>query len=130
MTKGNQAAFPSITVLCGDRERNFCLNHYAFCAIEEHMIEQTGNKEYNVYNDFDWDSLNASKMAVVLWAGFASDAMKDKTPWTVELAKVNIEFVGMTQCGALIQESLERAVPMKDATEDVSKKKITNKKRR
>jgi hypothetical protein len=101
-------AFPSIKVQCRDRVREFCLNVGAFCALEKYMEEQTGNSEYSAATDFPWDSTKMETVALMLWAGFYEDAKKDKTPWTLDLAKSNIDFITISQVRGLIQASLAR----------------------
>jgi len=100
--------FPAIKVQCRDRVREFCLNVGAFCALEKYMEAETGNPEYSAATDFNWNSTKLENVALILWAGFYEDAKKDKTPWTLDLAKSNIDFITISQVRGLIQASLAR----------------------
>ena len=116
----NKQALAQIQVECSDRARTFALNNEAFCVLEEHFQKETKNESYNIYTDFPWDSnINAKNMNLVMWAGFFTDAKKDKELWTVEKAKEVVDFLSVHKCGALINEAVERALKIKD---DVKKK--------
>lgn len=101
-------SYPEILIDCADRTRKFCFNLAALMAIEKHMIEKTGNEKFSALRDFDWNNETASNLAILVWAGFSSDADTDKEPWTIAKAAAVVELVGLTAIKGVIVESLSR----------------------
>lgn len=108
-------AFPEITVICRDGERNFCLDYGAFECMEKHLLslpENKNKKSINVFRDFDWDlDTNMTNLKVVIWAGFQTDARLTKRPISLDDISSTIDLVGMAQCLNLAQEAMLRCMP-------------------
>lgn len=116
MSNGN-IAVPQFAIECMDRRRVFCLDLRAFRSMEVLLAEETGNPEYSVYEDFNWYSRRITDIALVIWAGFLTDAKKDKDPvtdneipWTIEKAEGVIDFIGMIEATEAIQKSISRVL--------------------
>jgi len=122
-------AFPEMTIQCEDRARKFCLNLGAFRLIEEYMSEKTGNENYSVFDDFNWTTGRLNEISLILWAGLATDASKDKEKWTIEKAESVITLIGLTQAKDVIAESLSRVLSKEQIEAQVkqAQKKSDNK---
>ena len=52
----SQQAFPEIEITTRDGKRSFCLNLGGFRALEEYMTHRTGDEEYSLIHEFDFNS--------------------------------------------------------------------------
>jgi hypothetical protein len=102
------AAFPSIVIQCKDRPREFCLNYGAFRALEELLAKETGNKDFDVTRDFDWFSTRISNQVYVMWAGFVTDALNDKEPWTLKKAEEMLSIFSGREVEGIIRQAMDR----------------------
>jgi len=103
-------AFPEIDIVCRDRVRSFCLNLAAFRALEDHMVGATGNPDYSVLSDFDWNARTIKRLSLIVWAGLISDAEANGELLTIKQAEDIVSLVGLTQVRACIDESLRRVL--------------------
>lgn len=125
MTNSEQA-YPSITIQCKDRAREYCLNLGGFRALEEHMVRKTGKEDFSILEDFDWNSTKIETVCLMMWAGLYTDAKKDVEPFTVERCEDIVSVFSVAECRDLANLSLSRVMSpdqFKKFQEDLERKK-------
>ncbi len=125
MTNSEQA-YPSITLICKDRPREYCLNIGGFRALEEHMQRKTNNPHYDILNDFDWNSSKIEAVSLMMWAGLYTDSKNDPEPFTVEKCEDVVSMLSVAECRELANASLARVMSpeqFKKFQEELERKK-------
>lgn len=105
-----EAAYPSIQIVCADRTRVFCLNLGGFRAMQEYLIAKSGDPEFSILEDFDWNSTSIENISLMMFGGLYVDAKKDAEPFTIEKAEDVVSLVGVSEARQCIENSLSRAM--------------------
>lgn len=116
-------AYPQIDIQCADRVRRFCLNLRAFNALTAYMKQKLGVEKYDLFSEYDWDSTDIETINVTMWAGFLTDAEDhDADVFTIEKCQRILDLSCIAFAKNCIQQSLARAMSVKQVAHNVAEK--------
>lgn len=107
MTNSKEAS-PNIKIMCADRVRTFSLNLGGLRALEELMTIETANDEFSVFSDYPWASAKTKDIIRLIWAGFYTDSLDDKEPFTIKKAEEVVDLIGLNQAKGAIEMTMAR----------------------